>query len=184
MTDPEKTENPITAELRSAREELRRTWDAIPDGARRRAPAPGAWSPAQVLEHLARTLGQVVRLTEGLWAARPAEVPPASRTADGPPPETRLDGHRVDDRSRRFQAPDFALPDRGQPPAESWDQLVAGWERLAALAESVAGYDTTSLKAPHPFIGVLDLEQWLLFAAKHERRHAAQLREAVEALRR
>jgi len=180
MTNPE---DPLVRELRAARAELRAAWDAIPAGARGRAPGPGAWSPAQVLEHLARTLGQVVRLAEGLWAGRPGELPPASVGARAPAAASRLDAHRVEDRSERFQAPDFALPDRGQPPEESWVQLAGGLERLAGVAGAAAGHDTSSLVAPHPFVGVLDLEQWILFAAKHERRHAAQLREAAEALR-
>ncbi|HSG48556.1 MAG TPA: DinB family protein [Longimicrobiales bacterium] len=180
----ENSHHPVILELRAARDDLRAAWDSVPAAARHRAPVPGAWTPAEVLEHLARTLGQVVRLAEALWAGRSEDLPRAPGGADAPSPASRLDAHRVEDRSERFAAPDFALPDRGQLPEESWDQLAAGWERLVALAASVAGYDTSSLRAPHPFLGVLDLEQWLLFAAKHERRHTAQLREAAEALRR
>lgn len=174
------TENPLTRELRAARGELVRAWESLPDEVRHQAPE-GRWTGAQVLEHLALTQGQVIQL-----AARLLEAGERAGVGPGGPGEavaTGLDHLDIPDRTRRFQAPHFAEPRTGQPPEESWDALASGLESLLALAERVAGLEVSRLRAPHPLLGELDLHQWILFAAHHERRHAGQLRELAEEAR-
>lgn len=174
MTNPG---NPLILELETARAELRSAWESVPLGHRATPPGPGDWSPSQVLEHLAITLGQVVRLAWRQWDGR-GEL--KARPLDASPGHG-LDPLRVEDRSRKYTAPDFTLPGGGSDPEECWARLEEGLARLKALAEASVPYDVSGLSIPHPLLGSLDLHQWILFAARHERRHAGQLREAAEA---
>lgn len=169
MTDPV---DALTGELRAARAELRRAWDSVPAVLRRRS--AGGWSALQILDHLARTHGQVVRLVRGLLATDAAST--LAPRGDGPPVETLLDGLRVPDRSRPVQAPEFALPRPDADPDAAWNRLDEGLDTLLEIAERVAPLEVSHLRAPHPILGALDVHQWLLFTAHHERRHAEQMR--------
>jgi hypothetical protein len=42
--------------------------------------------------------------------------------------------------------------------------------------EQLSPYDLTQLKYPHPFLGELDMYQWILIAGGHEGRHVAQIK--------
>ena len=60
--------------------------------------------------------------------------------------------------------------------------MEEGLQRMEALAVACLWVDPGTLRAAHPLLGEMDLHQWILFAAKHELRHAAQLRELAKHL--
>jgi hypothetical protein len=144
-------------------------------------PAPGRWSAAELLEHLARVesgCAQVIakRATRAREAGLAAEREESSMLG-------ALDGRFVTDRSRRLTAPDIVAPAGGFTRDGALDAI--GTSR-AAFRQAVAAADGLALgevRHTHVVLGELDLYQWILFVGQHERRHLAQLEEIAAQLR-
>ncbi|MEM1117641.1 MAG: DinB family protein [Bacteroidota bacterium] len=145
--------------------------DGLPSEIVHTAPAPGAWSLAQLAEHLfiidrglvlggpeAGALG-TVRSRLGATALRgilslPVRIP-APPSAQGVMPSA----------SPRW--PDVR---------DAWAALRADWHR--ALPEA----DPTSVTYRHPIAGPLRLDDALAFLLAHHRHHDAQVRRTLAAL--
>ncbi|HUF48411.1 MAG TPA: DinB family protein [Vicinamibacterales bacterium] len=133
-------------------------------------PGPDAWSPVEVLEHLAITERSVRTLvTERLPARRAVADDRRSAVRDD-------DVVRVtESRARRFASPEGVRP-RGSAVAPA--DLLAAIEADRAAVVRYANDTTDDLRArtaPHPVAGVLDAYQWLLFLGAHTRRHVEQI---------
>lgn len=154
--------------------------DAVPAALRDREPAPGRWSVAGVLEHLAIVNESIAaRLSTALAVAREAGL-----AAEGDESSIlhRLDIAAIVDRGR----PRTASP-RSQPGADvGSDAALAHYERshtqVCDLVQEYDGLAIGDVVAPHPAFGDLDMYQWLLFVGAHEGRHADQIREIGDAL--
>lgn len=166
----------LEEELARVRAEFERALDAIPERQLHRAP-PGAWTPAQLVWHLAKVERGVARMIERLDAA----IPPMATVPPGPPTArilTILDQVPWSDRTRKLEAPEAI-----RPPAEV--DLVAERARLldgrAQLlgAMRAAGPRLSLMRHDHPFFGAFDGWQWCLMIARHEERHLLQLHEVV-----
>ncbi|HKP14957.1 MAG TPA: DinB family protein [Gemmatimonadaceae bacterium] len=139
-----------------------------------------AWSVSEILEHLHRVeRGAAAVLAKRIAKAREAGHPAETETSSV---LGTLDQFRVSDLDRRLVAPELVRPtenpDRG---------TVEGWlaESRAALDAAIASGDGLalgSIRHTHLRFGELDLYQWLLFVAEHEKRHIAQLREVARQL--
>lgn len=170
-------ESPLT-EIRSLlaadRASLRAAVERVPATARRERPAPGRWSVAEVLEHLAIVEERTVAaLTPLVSAAPPIDAP---RTA------TELDRTALRDRTVRVMAPEMIQPS-GQLDADAaWAALERSRSALLALLDVAEGRDLTAIGRAHPRLGQLDGYQWLASIGGHEERHAAQIVEAADAL--
>ena len=55
--------------------------------------------------------------------------------------------------------------------------LQASRARLLEAIAKADGLPLGTVQVPHPRLGLLTLYEWLLFIARHEARHAAQLDE-------
>ncbi|MCU1316667.1 MAG: hypothetical protein JWN63_1989 [Candidatus Acidoferrum typicum] len=55
-------------------------------------------------------------------------------------------------------------------------------ERTLAFIEETKGRDLSKYRMPHPFLGSLNVYQWLQFLAAHEKRHMKQMREIAGTL--
>lgn len=146
--------------------------DALPPEAVHAAPAPGAWSLAQLAEHL-------LRIDRGL-------------RLDGPGA-----GHLGTARSRlgagvlavvlglpvRIPAPPSArhVMPSGAPAwpevREAWAALRAGWRATVPEADAAA------VAYRHPLAGPLRLDDALAFLLAHHRHHDAQVRRTLRAVR-
>jgi len=167
--------------LETNRAVLRAAVDPVPAALRETRPAPGRWSVANVLEHLARVEEQITRLL----AKRLAEA----RDAGALPPETRSSpvlepAHQsaLLDRRRRITASERSHPVDAMDASAA---LAALEKSRAGLRELVVAYDGLNLSGvsfPHPVLGNLDGYGWLQFIGTHEARHAAQIREIGELL--
>jgi hypothetical protein len=179
--------HPRTTELLQHLEQnraiLREALDAAPLPLRERKPAPERWSVAEVLEHLAIVEQQIGALLQrGLRRT----------TADGPlPPDTdhtpvvpTIDATQLLDRERRLQARQPVLPSRGLTADQAWRELDASRAKLREVVLAADGLVTTSIRAPHPFLGELTFHQWIAFVGFHEARHATQIRSTTAALQR
>jgi hypothetical protein len=138
-------------------------------------PADGEWSLNDILHHLALTDEANGKLaSRALKHAQERNVPP-----DPTPDESVL--HCLDQAMApltnvRATAPDFVRPQSHLSAPESLARLSASRERMLQSIEQLSRYDLTQLKYPHPFLGELDMYQWVLIAGGHEGRHVAQIK--------
>ena len=168
----------LETELTRVRTEFERALDAGPADRLHRAPA-GAWSPAQIVWHVAKVERGIARMVERF----DGEIPATATVPPGPSPRTILtvlDQYPFLDRTRKLQAPEPITP-----PAEV--DLVAERARWTdgrvQLFEAIraAGPRLSLVRHPHPYFGPFDGWQWTLMVARHEERHLLQLHEVVAA---
>lgn len=139
-----------------------------------------AWSVSQVLEHLYRVeSGVAAVLTKRIAKARDAGHPAETETSSV---LGTLDQFRVSELDRRLVAPEIVRPTEN-PDRDTVEALLA--KSRAALDAAIASGDGLALgtiRHTHLRFGELDLYQWLLFVAEHEKRHTVQLREVARQL--
>jgi uncharacterized damage-inducible protein DinB len=171
MTDSERAR--ALALLTSSRDALLSTVSALDDHGWRARPHPRAWSPLDILEHLAI----VERSVLGLVAERlPGRPPRPDRKA------VLTDDDvvgQIEDRRRTVEAP---VPVRPRSEMTSGAEAVAAFESVRSdvlrFASETKG-DLRSMLARHAILGVLDAYQWLLFVGAHTNRHRAQIEAAL-----
>jgi hypothetical protein len=160
------------AELEASRRRLLATLEGLTEEEWRSRPWPDRWSIAECAEHITA-----------------AELPLAkfvavSATAQ-PPDQERREIRGKDDFVRRFLRDRSRLddaPERIRPKgrfATREDTVRAFEERRAANLVYVreTSDPLRDRFAPHPFAGVIDGYQWVLFLAAHTDRHAEQIEE-------
>lgn len=168
----------LEEELARVRAEFEAALDALP-GARLHAAPPGAWSPSQIVWHVAKVERGVARMIERLDAAVPAmaTVPPGPKVDQV---VHLLDAIPFLDRSRKLDAPEaLRPPERIDLVAERARWADGRVQLVEALRQ--AGPRLTLIRYDHPFFGPFDGWQWGLMIARHEERHLLQLREVVAA---
>ena len=171
---------PITAEEKAAAiaelEESRRRLLAAVEGATdeewTRTPAEGRWSIAECVEHI----GAAELPLERLFATGVREQPTEEERRE----IREKDGYVrafLRDRSRKDEAPERIRP-RGR--FATREEAIATFEERRAANLAWVRATTEPLRdrfGRHPFAGVIDGYQWLLFLAAHCDRHAAQIEE-------
>jgi hypothetical protein len=171
----------LLAYLTSAGVHLTDAVEAVPRELRDVTPAPGRWSVAEVLEHLALVESNIAKLI----AKRGAE---GREAGVGPETQTRtvlytLDSARVLDRREPTTAHERVSPRGGLDADAAWAALT---KAQAEVREAVIGVDGLALGEityPHRMLGTLDLYEWIAFTATHEMRHIAQIREIAASLK-
>jgi hypothetical protein len=144
-------------------------------------PAPERWSISHILEHLHR----VERGTAGLLAKRIGKARDA-----GHPAETEtssvlgtLDRFGVSDRrGRPLVAPELVDPTEAPDRETVERRLAESRAALLAAIESGDGLALGEIRHTHLRFGELNLYEWILFIAEHERRHAEQVAETAAML--
>jgi hypothetical protein len=134
----------------------------------------GAWSVAEVLDHLRLVETGVSKLVHVALSRHPGPLPREMETTSV---AHRLDHVALEDRGRRIMAPDAVRPRPGIARAEALTGLEASRRRLLDTLAQADGVALGEFSFPHPVLGLLDLYQWLLFVGQHERRHARQISE-------
>ena len=151
--DPQAVKSALSRELgafRALPEELGAVWST--------PRAPGAWSPAEVTEHVLKVnvgMSKTLHLLR-----RDAPLPEQTRT-----PGTLLEG--------RAQAPEFSRPGAPQP----WAALEPQWAEMEArlLREAKQTHDWEGRTWFHPYFGDLNALGWAQAAALHMAHHRRQL---------
>jgi hypothetical protein len=151
---------------------------AVPLEAGERRPLSGAWSPAEIVDHLSIVESRVARLLGRLLD----QAGPLPRRGDAASPLSSLDHYRLLDRSIRVPGPEGVQPSPTANLSAAMAELEQARRGLQALLARADGLDTERIAAPHPLLGPLTFEQWMIFLAQHEARHTAQLREVMAAL--
>lgn len=171
MTDAERAR--VLALLISSRDALLSTVSALDDHAWRARPDPQAWSPLDILEHLAIVERSVLALVAERLPGRP---PRPDRKAALSDDEVAA---RIEDRRQTAEAP---VPVRPKSEMTSGAEAVAAFESVRSDVlrfTSETKSDLRSMLAPHAILGVLDAYQWLLFVGAHANRHRAQIEEGL-----
>jgi hypothetical protein len=161
--------------LEEERVALLAVWTQIPAAGREQRPAADAWTPAELMEHLrivesgsTRLLAK--RLARAREAGLGAETNAASRL-------DALDYLDIADNPARYPAPEAVVPPAGVTADTAAAGLTESRRALQALLADADGLALGEVKAVHLRFGELDMYQWLLFLALHERRHRRQLAE-------
>ena len=143
------------------------------------SPQPGAWSIAEVLEHL--VLAELAGLNRMWRAAVSARA--GTPEWDGDPVHRGKPIEQVVAETWREKeiAPDVAAPRWGGP-AAYWEACLAACaEPLEMLGDVLNGLDLETVIYPHPISGPLDARQRLEFLRFHLDRHAGQLDRIIQA---
>jgi hypothetical protein len=160
------------AELEESGRRLHAALDGVTEEDWRRRPSPEAWSIAECAEHIAAAEVPLARLFATGAREHPSEE--ERRVIRGKDDYVRT---FLRDRSRRDEAPERIRP-KGRF-ATMEEALRTFDERRAANLAYVreTAEPLRDRYSPHPFAGVIDGYQWILFLAAHTERHAAQIEE-------
>ena len=163
----------LLAFLDRSRDELRVALDTVPPVDRNRRIEAGTWSAAEILQHLAITERRIARLlTREIEAGRAAGLGPERETDSI---LTRLDVTGITEDPRPRVAPESIRPREPVEAAAAWDAVCQSRDALRAALLSGNGLALGERVQSHPFIGPLNLYQWVLFVGAHESRHARQI---------
>ena len=163
--------------LDAQRAGLRAAFDAVAADSRERPPAPGRWSAAGVIEHLAIVNGRIAKvLSKRIVEGRAAGVDPETSTD---PVLPTIDTAMLLNRSLRVTAPEVLHP-TGLDASAAWAALERATVDVRASVAEGDGLALSTITHPHPLFGPLSLYYWIAFVGAHEARHAAQIRESLE----
>jgi uncharacterized damage-inducible protein DinB len=143
-------------------------------------PGPDRWSVSEIFEHLHRVeLGTAAILAKRIAKAREAGHPLETETSSV---MGTLDSFRVSHLDRKLVAPELVVPTENPDRATAERRLTESRAALLRAIESGDGLALGEIRHTHLRLGELDLYQWMLFVAGHEKRHTAQLREVARQL--
>jgi hypothetical protein len=137
-------------------------------------PEPGSWSIDDVLHHLALAEEASAKLFS-VFHER------AAKESIGPDPSPEgsalrsIDGRLGGGADQKASAPDRVVPRSKVAAPEAITRLEAARSRILDRLDALSAFDGSKLTYRHPFFGELDLYQWLLVGAWHERRHTRQI---------
>lgn len=129
------------------------------------------WSVGEVIHHLTVAEVNTGKLTTKLVKEAQASGAPAPFPADlmtlSPVPRGA---------AGRAEAPLVVWPDHGKPVRDLLEAMTATRERSRQSIDKLAACDPRTLTFTHARLGSLDLAQWWLLQAEHDRDHLAQIR--------
>jgi hypothetical protein len=162
------------------RKELLRSFEGVPpDRLTRQAPA-GGWSVAEILDHLRIVESGVARLiAKRAGRAREAGLGEEKSTESVLP---SFDQHRAKLDAMKMQSPETVKPRANVDLREALEGLETSRGSLRAAVVAANGLSLGEIKHTHPFLGELDLYQWLIFIGQHELRHKKQIERTLNSI--
>ena len=151
---------------------LEAAYRAIPAERRTARPAPGRWSPAEVVHHVAIVEQRLTKRLQSL-AEQARALPPET---DASSVFTIVDTNRIEIRSTRFKTSELGEP-RDTDASRVWSDFEAARRELKDVIRAADGLALDEVSAPHPALGPLTGYGWIAFAGAHAARHAAQIKE-------
>jgi uncharacterized damage-inducible protein DinB len=136
-------------------------------------PAPDQWSVLDCVEHVAIT-------DHFMFTVITTQLAPAPPSGDRSREEFLL--RELTNRTRKINAPDRARPTGRFPTlAAALEQFIQSRTRSIEFVEH-CDKDLRSHTAPHPLMGPITGQEYLIILALHPARHAAQIREVRQSL--
>lgn len=166
--------HPRVAEVIGALEEAQQAMEtqmAAMSDADKNAPAVnGRWSVAQHVEHLAVVEDGTGRLISKLIKEVRASGAQESETSSL---LHSLDRYEVWNVTRRVEAPEGVRPKEGLSTDEAFARLTTARARMIDALKGASGLALATASFPHPLVGPLNVYQWGIITAHHQRRHGA-----------
>lgn len=158
------------------RERLYQRVEGLTDEQATARPAPNAWTPAEIVEHLSIIEGRLLQMmTMMLMKAERASEPGASAAAPVEFKPFSLDEYIERARNEKFVAPEAVSPSGTTSLADSLAKLRHSRQELKALRPRIEATDLSAATYPHPAFGPLNFYQWMAFIGLHEGRHLRQV---------
>jgi uncharacterized damage-inducible protein DinB len=170
----------LSERLAAQRRELLDVASAVPGDRWPTRPGDDRWSVSEILQHLHQVeTGCAAVLAKRIGQAREAGHP-AERESSSV--LGTLDQYRVSQHDRKLVAPERVQPAENPDRETIVRRLAESRAGLLAAMASGDGLALGEIRHTHPRFGELDLYQWCLFVAEHEKRHVTQLREVAAQL--
>jgi len=170
----------LSEHLAAQRRELLDVASAVPADRWQTRPSADRWSVSEICQHLhqvemscAAVLGK--RIAQAREAGHPLERETSSVLGT-------LEQFGVSQLDRKLVAPERAQPAENPDRATAERRLAESRAALLAAMENGNGLALGEIRHTHLRFGELDLYQWCLFVAEHEKRHVTQLREVAAQL--
>jgi uncharacterized damage-inducible protein DinB len=155
-------------------------------------PADGAWSIAEIVEHLSilernmvQLIGTLLKKSEGAAAASNAGsgVDGDAPTEAAAPPfqPFSLDTFIEQIKDVKLTAPERVRPGGDITLADALAALRSTRAEIEALRPRLEAADLSAATYPHPAFGELNIAQWLAFIGEHEGRHLRQIENLMAA---
>jgi hypothetical protein len=166
----------IIEHLKTSRGKLLGTAEEISAQRWRESPGEGRLSASEVIAHLSMVEEKVISTAKGMLQKEP-QIVPLLRRLHFPIALTAW-------RGARRKTPIPLDPNMVAEKAATLDRLSATRRTTLELIESTDGRDLSAYRFPHPFLGSLNIYDWLRMLGFHELRHEKQIREIVETFQR
>lgn len=167
------TERQLVVEhLAESRERLVLTIEGLSVEQRNFRPAEDRWSIADCIEHITVVENFVLGSIQQTLQSAPE---PARRDEVRGKEQVILE--RVPARERRVQGPAEVQPQGRWPEFEELLLQFEATRERSVRFSAVTQADLRNYFFPHPFLGLLDCYQWLLFLGAHCERHVRQMEE-------
>ncbi|MDX6272069.1 MAG: hypothetical protein QOD28_3292 [Acidobacteriota bacterium] len=158
-------------------------------------PAEGAWSIAEIIDHLsiteqnmAQLIGMLLKKSEGARASAAVAASDGvdgvdTQTAAGAPPfqPFTLDNYIEQVREVKLTAPERVRPGGNVTLEDALANLGRTRADIEALRPRLEAADLGAATYPHPAFGEFNSAQWLAFIGLHERRHLRQIENLMAA---
>lgn len=168
------TLKPIIEKLGKAQFGMLRAADAVSTEQWKTRPAPAVWSAAELIGHV-MTVERAVLATADRYLQSPPRHFALIR-------RVHLPVALAESRVFRVKTPIPLDPELVREKEEMLAELRDVRERTLAFMDETSGRDLSAYCWPHPFLGVLNLYEWMEMVAGHEVRHTKQMREIAAKL--
>ena len=163
---------PILKHLYATRKKFLAAIASVPANRWQESPCAGAWSAAEIVAHVTLVERAINKNANRILSAPPASIPLRKRLHVP-----------IWISTWRFFRVKTSIPLKPELVGDK-NELIASLAAARKLTtdflEANRDRDLSSYRAPHPFLGNLNLYKWHHFVAYHEERHRKQIREIVE----
>jgi hypothetical protein len=164
----------IVERLGSAQAGLLRAADAVSAEQWQTKPGPASWAAAELTCHLITIERAILGAADRHTNAPPRRFSPLKRL--------HLPVSLASSRLFRLKTPIPLDASLLREKEEMLAELRDVRERTLAFIAETSGRDLSEYRWPHPFMGVLNLYEWMEMIAGHEVRHTKQMREIAASL--
>ena len=164
----------IVEQLAQSRERLLQVTGGLTREQQTYRAAEGRWSVADCVEHVAIVEDNILRRIQKIL-----EGPPEPQRRPEAQGKEEIILARVPARETRVQGPPQVMPTGRW---SNFDALIRQFESTRERSLRFAAVTQADLRChffPHPFLGLFDCYQWLLFLGTHCERHVRQMEEVM-----
>src|SRR5580704_12888771 len=144
---------PIVKLLRTSRDRFVAVAESVPENLWRKSPAVDTWSPAEVVAHVTMAEQFIIARSKTVLHAPPQKLPLHKRFHL----PLLLVTWRVRKRKTPIPMDSSLIADR----PEALSRLAVAREGTLAFIESTRDQDLSAYRLPHPFLGSLNVCNWL-----------------------